>query len=122
MLTRSRSRSSEMSDSPENTEGSQDSPSLSQLDSAPKDNYVPKKRNRRGPPRKADRWVCIMPEAFHSLQMGETESAPEKQLCNSLVLLKDPSSSMFVSFVNINYNCGFLIISIEETNRIAITN
>ena len=103
MITRSRSRSTEMSDSlntEESPQNSQDSPSQSQLDSAPKDDYVPQKRKkgggRRGPPRKPDRWVCIMPETFQSSE--ETEERDDAQASDggiSLVLLKDPSSSRF---------------------------
>jgi len=95
MITRSRSRSSEMSDSLSNEESpknSQDSPSLIQLDSAPKDDPVPRKRKKgggRAPPRKSDRWVCIVPETFQSSK--EAEEASNGSI--SLVLLKDPHSS-----------------------------
>ncbi len=81
------SESASLEDSPQS---SQDSVSLSQLDSAPKDEHVPKKKLKTkravGPPRKPDQWVCIMPDRFHS------SHAEENEVCSSIVLLRDPHS------------------------------
>ena len=71
MLTRSRSHSREESEAVSDSQSSSGyssslSQSQSQEDSAPKEEYVPKKKKPRGrgPPVQPDQWVCLMPGRY----------------------------------------------------------
>lgn len=71
MLTRSRSHSREESEAVSDSQSSSGyssslSQSQSQEDSAPKEEYVPKKKKPRGrgPPVQPDQWICLMPGRY----------------------------------------------------------
>ena len=71
MLTRSRSHSREESEAVSDSQSSSGyssslSQSQSQEDSAPRGDYVPKKKPRgRGLPVQPDQWICLMPGTPH---------------------------------------------------------